>query len=78
MSNPQIVVLKTFESYSEAVVSCNVLNANGVEAFLSNESTSVLTSMFGAVNGVRLHVHAENVELALQILGGDKNSTTAI
>lgn len=71
MGNEQIVVLKIYDTYSEAVVCCNMLNASGVEAFLSNESTSMLGSMFGAVNGVRLHVHASDVELAQQILNGE-------
>lgn len=70
MDNEQIVILKIYETYSEAVVCCNLLNASGIAAFLSNESTSLLGSMFDAVNGVRLHVHASDVELAQQILDG--------
>ncbi|MDO4191597.1 MAG: hypothetical protein Q4D14_07975 [Bacteroidales bacterium] len=63
-----IIVFRTYTTYSEAVVCCNVLKACGIDAFLSNESTPMLGSLFGEVNGVRLHIHQCDVKLATQIL----------
>lgn len=66
--NISVVVLKTFSTYSEAAVCCNMLQAYGIAAFLSNESTTVFGNIFGPVNGVRLNVNAEDVETALALM----------
>ena len=61
--------IASFDTPIQAHIARNALEAAGIAATLSNESLAGNAwHLGGAIGGVQLHVAAENVEAALQIL----------
>lgn len=66
---PKLVTIATFDSPMQAHIARNRLEAAGIVAVISNESIAGNAwHLTVAVGGVPLHVRAEDVETALQVL----------
>lgn len=66
---PKLVTIATFDSPMQAHIARNRLEAAGIVAVISNESIAGNAwHLTVAVGGVQLHVRADDVEAALQVL----------
>ena len=69
MEDSKIVVYRTFQNVYEAHEAKNILEANGVPCFLSNENMSTLYPIFNEdLSGVRLQLFEKDIPIADQIL----------
>ena len=74
----KIVVYRTYLSAYEAYEAKNILAANGVQAFLSNENMSTLYPVFNEDIGVGLLLLERDRPLADRILSDSPEGNTSL
>jgi predicted nucleic-acid-binding Zn-ribbon protein len=68
-------ILKTYLYAHEAHLDLAKLQDEGIEAYIFDENIVALNPIYGnAVGGIKLHVHDEDFEKALQIINADSSS----
>ena len=66
-----LVVLKTYDNYFLANITCTKLQDAGIECFLRDENTVIVDPLISnAIGGIKLEVAEDDIELAIALMQG--------
>ncbi|HEY4234803.1 MAG TPA: hypothetical protein VGM76_15320 [Lacipirellulaceae bacterium] len=77
MRDDELVTLATYRTVPEAAITLNVLEANGIKAFLANATTATMAPHLSMPFEVRLQIAARDIGKAQELLSTLKAETNA-